>query len=132
MKNLTLFLLVITGIIACNKDDDNPGNPVEGAPKIEVKLPVNNSTYKNGDTLYVDALATDDKSLAKVALVIRHKQTGIELFRYDADAQSQDSFQIDTFYKVDSPIAATGIIRIEAEDHDAKKAEKEITITITN
>jgi len=126
-----LILITLIGLMAACKKDDEPD--LSGAsPIVKILTPANNTTYKNGDTMFISAIAYDDKKIANVEVRVRHKASGINLFDYSPEITSSDTIRIDTFYKIESPIAATGVFTVEAADDDGNNGKAEVTITIKN
>ena len=130
-----LVLLLVAGFFSCPKSggaaaDENPhvDHSDDIFPEISISKPVANQIYVNGDSIIVEAVATDNKGLYQGKVLIKNDQTSFLEFQKNFESHFFRSFNIRASYKATVTTITDFTVTIEYEDHGLNKSVKTVKV----
>lgn len=119
------FILFIAG---CSKvgdpaDDDNHVIDLSDNifPVLVVNKPVNNQVLNNGDSIFVEGMVSDDKSMYRGRIKISEDGTGFVVKEEFFETHVLQTINFNIFYKASVATTTDYSVLVEFEDHGLNK-----------
>ena len=113
--------LLASFLYSCSKKNE--------APIIVITKPVNNDTIITPDTLTVQGVVTDDKSLHQMSVIIL-SSTGDTVFKEYPYVHNLKTYPFKYDILITDTISGTYSLHVAAEDHDLAVSEKTLNVVL--
>lgn len=103
MKKIVILSFAALSFIACNSDDDNSLD--QEKPMVNIILPTDHQEYEPGDSINIQALLTDNESLASYKIEIHSAADG-HTHTHSVSSLDDDG-HVEFHYEADYEISGT-------------------------
>jgi hypothetical protein len=118
---ICVVVLLASLMYSCSKKN--------GAPIIVIAKPVSNDTIITPDTLTVQGVVTDDKSLHQMSIIIL-TSIGDTVFQEQPYVHNLKTYSFKYDILITDTISGTYSLHVAAEDHDLAVSEKTLTVVL--
>lgn len=98
MKNIAFLGLMALSLIACNSEDNNALD--QEKPTVNITLPTEHQVFEPGDEIHVQALLTDNESLASYKIEIHSAGDGHTHSHSVLSANDHQEFHYDVSFEI--------------------------------
>ena len=127
-------MLFITG---CSKVGDPPDEDIHVIdhsdnvfPVLVVNKPLNNQVLNNGDTIFVEGMVSDDKTMYRGRIKISDDGTGFVLKEEFFETHVLQTINFNVFYKANVTAVADFTVLVEFEDHGLNKVYVSLKVKV--